>query len=75
MDTWVYNHPAVAGTVSIFNRYIGKSHDWIALREIQGGAKTKTCPAVSVIKGNGAESILRRIGLTLLKINLLLTIL
>lgn len=37
MDTWVYNHPAVAGTVSIFNRYIGKSHDWIALREIQGG--------------------------------------
>ena len=37
MDTWVYNHPAVAGTVSIFNRYIGKSHDWIALQEIQGG--------------------------------------
>jgi len=37
MDTWVYNHPAVAGTVSIFNRYIGISHDWIALREIQGG--------------------------------------
>lgn len=37
MDTWVYNHPAVAGTVSIFNRYIGKFHDWIALQEIQGG--------------------------------------
>ncbi len=41
MDTWVYNHPAVAGTVSIFNRYIGKSHDWIALQEIQGDGGTK----------------------------------
>ena len=41
MDTWVYNHPAVAGTVSIFNRYIGKFHDWIALQEIQGDGGTK----------------------------------